>query len=381
LGNYRDAKIVFTPLNGCAGTSFLPVLRHVGFKNIIEVKEQMTPDPDFSAVAKQIPNPEVPISLDLAIKYARENLADIVVAADPDADRIGVVSRKSLQSDEYVFLNGNQIGVLLLNYITQELKRKNVLPTNAVVIKTVVTTDLLAKITTDNRLDIIGDLPVGCKYIAEAMETRLEGRQFLFGTEESHGYMYGDYARDKDGAVAALLIGEYASLLKKSGRTLFEELEEIKKAYGYYRELQQSMFYTGMTGVDKMKKIMSELRGYLPTEIAGLPVVTVLDQFNKTIVDRATGKSVGEYVGFTDNALVFYLNKEKTVRAVARPSNTEPKIKFYAAVGQTVGKDKNEAEYLAIKKDCDQLAQRILDDLVKIADRVSPGGEKFEVLG
>ncbi|MFA7653782.1 MAG: phospho-sugar mutase [Candidatus Magasanikbacteria bacterium] len=381
LGDYRDAKIIFTPLNGCAGTSFLPVLRRVGFKNIIEVQEQMAGDPDFSAVAKQIPNPEVPISLDLAINYARQNSADLVVAADPDADRIGVVSRKSFNNDEYVFLNGNQIGVLLLNYIIQELNNKNALPKNAVVIKTAVTTELLAQIARAHGIEVIGDLPVGFKYIADAMETRLAGRTFLFGTEESHGYLYGDYARDKDGAVAALLICEYASLLKRSGRTLFEQLEEIKKEYGYYRELLQSVFYPGMDGMDKMSAIMNALRANLPQEIAGLKVVEILDQLNKTVIDPATGKRAGEYVGFSDNALVFYLNKEKSIRVVARPSGTEPKIKFYAAVGKTVGKEKSEAEYLAIKKECDQLAYQIVDEMVKISDKISPGGEKFEVLG
>ncbi|MBU1613478.1 phospho-sugar mutase, partial [Patescibacteria group bacterium] len=237
LGDYRDVHVVFTPLHGCASTSFLPVLRRVGFNHIDEVAEQMTLDPDFSQVAKQIPNPEVPISLGMATDQAKKSHADLVVAADPDADRIGVVSRESLASDNYIFLNGNQIGVLIFDYITRELKKKNALPANGVLVKTVVTTDLLTKIAEDNNLETIPDLPVGFKYIADAIENRMLDKVFLFGAEESHGYLYGDYARDKDGAVAALLICEYAALLKKEGRTLYEQLENIKREYGYYREL------------------------------------------------------------------------------------------------------------------------------------------------
>ncbi|MEK7189940.1 MAG: phospho-sugar mutase, partial [Patescibacteria group bacterium] len=265
LSNERDAHIVFTPLHGCASTSFLPVLRHAGFSRIDVVELQMPFDPEFSAVANHIPNPEVPISLDLATRQARESGADLIVASDPDADRIGVVSRESLANNNYIFLNGNQIGVLLFDYITKQRKATGSLPEHGVLIKTIVTTDLLAKIAEANNLDVITDLPVGFKYIANAMDTRLVGREFVFGTEESHGYLYGDYCRDKDGAIAALLICEYAALLKKQGRTLFEQLEFIKKEYGYFREILQAIYFSGMDGMDKMLKIMAELRADFPT--------------------------------------------------------------------------------------------------------------------
>ena len=325
-------------------------------------------DPEFSAVANHIPNPEMPISLNVATKQAQESGADLVVASDPDADRIGVVSRASLSSDEYVFLNGNQIGVLLFDYIVRQRKAAGSLPEHGVLIKTIVTTDLLAKIAEANNLDVIIDLPVGFKYIANAMDTRLASREFVFGTEESHGYLYGDYARDKDGAIAALLICEYAALLKKQGRTLFEQLEFIKKEYGYFREILQAIYFPGMDGMDKMLKIMSALRADLPKEIGGVPVVEIFDQSKP-------------YGGFSDNALAFYLNAEKTIRVVARPSGTEPKIKFYAAVGKPVGLDKSDAEYQAIKKECDELATKILEAMVSSAERISAGGQRLEVLG
>lgn len=368
LSDYRDVHIVFTPLHGCASTSFLPVLRHAGFSRLDVVESQMPFDPDFSNVANHIPNPEVPISLNVAVKQAKESGADLVVASDPDADRIGVVSRESLSNNNYIFLNGNQIGVLLFDYITKQRKSAGTLPTHGVLIKTVVTTDLLAKIAQANNLDVITDLPVGFKYIANAIDTRLAGREFVFGTEESHGYLYGDYCRDKDGAIAALLICEYAAMLKKQGRTLFEQLEFIKKEYGYFREILQAIYFPGMDGMDKMLKIMAELRSELPKEIGGLPVAEVFDQSKP-------------YGGFSDNALVFYLNAEKTIRVVARPSGTEPKIKFYAAVGRSVGMDKSEAEYQMIKKECDELAGRILEAMVSRAEKISAGGQRLEVLG
>ncbi len=373
LGNYRDVHVVFTPLNGCASTSFLPVLKKVGFKKVDTVKKQMPFDPEFKGVAKQIPNPEVPISLDLATKQAKRDGADVVVGADPDADRIGVVSRKSLKNKQYVSLNGNQIGVLLFDYITRQQKSLK----NGLMIKTIVTTDLLTKISKDNKVSVIDDLPVGFKYIGDAMDHRLGKKIFLFGAEESHGYLYGDYARDKDGAVAALLICEYAALLKKEGRTLFEQLEEIKKKYGYYRELLQAVFYNGMDGMDKMLRIMEKLRLKLPTKICGLEVYTVLDQLKKKFINPKNNKVMGKYVGFPDNALIFYLNKEKTIRIVVRPSGTEPKIKFYSAVGEEVGDKK----YIEVKKESDKLVHDILEEMVVRAEKISKGGERFEILG
>lgn len=380
LGNFRDVHILFTPLNGCASTSFLPVLKNCGFKKIETVKSQMPFDPDFKGVAKQIPNPEVPVSLDIATKQAKKSKVDVVVAADPDADRIGVVSPKNSKKQDYIFLNGNQIGVLLLDYITKVLSKKIDLK-KTMVIKTVVTTDLLTKIAFDNGCKVITDLPVGFKYIGDAIDNRLKGNKFLFGAEESHGYLYGDYARDKDGAIAALLICEYAGLLKKEGKTLFEQLESIKKKYGYYRELLQAVFYKGMNGMDKMKKIMDKIRAKLPTKVAGLKVYSVLDQLNKKFIDPKNNKVVGKYIGFPDNALIFYLNKEKTIRVVVRPSGTEPKIKFYAACGMEVGEEKSEKEYQNIKNKCDKLIHEILEDFVKRAEKISKGGERFEILG
>jgi len=381
LGNFRDVEIVFTPLHGCAVTSFLPILKRIGFEDIIEVTEQMTADPNFSHVSKNIPNPEVPISLDVAAALAKKNSADLVLAADPDADRIGVVSRESYNSENYVFLNGNQISVLLLDYIIKQRKISNNLPAHGVVVKTVVTTELLTRIALANKLDVIGSVPVGFKYIAEAVDNQLSDREFIFGAEESHGYLYGTYARDKDGAIAALLICEYAAMLKKLGKTLFEQLEEIKKEYGYFRELLQAIYFTGMDGMIKMAKIMDAMRENLFQEILGRKVVSVLDQANKKIIDPATGKVLEEYVGFPDNALVYYLNEEKTDRVVVRPSGTEPKIKFYVAVGQNVGKDKTEEEYKLIKDEVNKKAFEFLEEFVKKAEAISEGGQRFEILG
>lgn len=380
LGNFRDVHVVFTPLHGCATTSFLPVLRNVGFQHIDEVKEQMTFDPDFSHVTKQIPNPEVPISLDMATVQAQKSKADLVLAADPDADRIGVVSRERFDSDNYIFLNGNQIGVLLFDYITKQFKSKNLLDARHVMIETVVTTDLLSRIAQSVGIQVINDLPVGFKYIGDTIE-HLHDDVFLFGAEESHGYLFGDYAREKDGAVGALLICEYAAKLKKEGRTLYEQLEYIKKEYGYYRELLQSVFFVGMDGMDKMLHIMDVMRSKLPVVLDGHEVYCVLDQLNKKVIQPKTGEIISEYHGYTDNALIFYFDKEKTKRIVLRPSGTEPKIKIYAAVGRDVGLDKSWDEYAVIKKEVDIEIHDILEAMVSLAESISSGGQRFEILG
>ena len=381
LGDYRNVHIVFTPMHGCATTSFLPVLKHVGFDQIDEVSEQMPFDPDFSKVANQIPNPEIPISLEVAIDQAKNSKADIVLAADPDADRIGVVSRESYDNDEYVFLNGNQIGVLLFDYITRRRGELGNMPDRSVMVKTVVTTDLLTKIAEANGIETKIDLPVGFKFIAEYIDNQLDGREFIFGAEESHGYLYGDYARDKDGAIAALLICEYAALLKKEKRTIFEQLEFIKKKYGYYRELLQNIYYHGMDGMDRMTAIMDTLRQDMPGEIGGRNVVSVFDQQSKKVFDPKTGDPNGAYDGFANDALVFYLDAQRQYRVVVRPSGTEPKIKFYVGVGEPVGEEKSLQEYQKIKKEVDDVAHQLLEEIVSYADKISPGGEKFEILG
>ncbi len=381
LGPYRDVHIVFSPLHGCATTSFLPVLEQMNFTVIERVEPQMTPDPEFSAVEKQTPNPEVPIAMRQAVEQAKANGADLALAADPDADRIGVVGRKSFSSDEYVFFNGNQISVLLFDYITSELKQQGRLTKNAVLVKTIVTTELLTKIAQDNGVEVIPDLPVGFKYIGDAIEQRLTGKVFLFGAEESHGYLYGTYAREKDGAVGAMLISEYAAKLKQEGKTLYERLEEIKKQYGYFRELLQAIYYQGMDGMEKMLAIMNNFRAQLPTEVDGKRVHIVLDQLAKKFIDPHTGEEVGEYVGFPDNALVFYLNEERTKRIVVRPSGTEPKIKFYVAIGEDVGLEVTEEKFEQVKQQVDATAFAVLEDIVSRAEKVSNGGKRFEVLG
>ncbi len=381
LNEDRDIKIVFTPLHGCASTSFLPVLKEVGFRDIVLVEEQMAFDANFTNVANQIPNPEVPISLELAIKYAKKNKADIVLAADPDADRIGVVSKKDLKSSDYIFLNGNQIGVLIFDYIVSRLKEKQKLQTSNYLIKTVVTTELLTKIAKDNGLNVIGDLPVGFKYIGDIIEQKIDKGEFLFGAEESHGYLHGDYARDKDGAIAALFVCEYAALLKKENKTLFEQLENIKKEYGYYRELLQNVYYLGMDGREKMIKIMHVLREEMPDKIGDIEVFEVLDQRKKVFINPKNKQVIREYEGYEDDSLIFYLNEEKTNRVVVRPSGTEPKIKFYIAQGQELENKEDEREYKEVKKQVDDSVFKVLEEFVKYAENISPGGKRFEILG
>lgn len=382
LSPHRDISIIFTPMHGCASTSFLPVLRHVGFTHIQEVTEHMPLDPDFSSLPNHVPNPEVRESLTLALTYAKESHADVVVASDPDADRIGVISKSSIESDDYIFLNGNSIAVLLFDYITTQwqLTRPNDLP-KSVLMKTVVTSELLTLMAKKYGVRVQGNLPVGFKYIADAMEHMPLDEHFLFGAEESHGYLYGTYARDKDGAVAALLICEYAAYLKAQGLTLAQQLENIKKEYGYYKEIQQSLYFAGMDGMQRMRRIMDVLRSDVPKTLGGLSVMSFFDQQGSGIIDAETGTVIEPYTGFKDNAVVLYLNTERSIRVVVRPSGTEPKIKFYVAFGQAVGMGVSDDEYRAIQKQVEEKTHALLADVITLAERISPGGKASSILG
>jgi phosphomannomutase len=271
--------------------------------------------------------------------------------------------------------------VLLLDYIIRQRQAQGNLPPGGVVIKTIVTTELISKIAQAHELTVIGDVPVGIKYIADTMDHRLNGHPFIFAAEESHGYVYGTYGREKDSAAAGLLISEYAALLKAEGKTLFQQLEAIKRTYGYYREIQQSLYFTGMDGMTKMLKIMETVRGNPPAEIGGTPVHSILDQLTKQIIDPASRAIVGAYAGFTDNAMIFYLAPDANTRVVVRPSGTEPKIKFYVAVGRPVGADKSDEEYAEIKTTVDKIAHDLVASWIQIAEAISPGGQKSAILG
>ncbi|HNX22780.1 MAG TPA: phospho-sugar mutase [Spirochaetota bacterium] len=316
-----SVKIVYTPLHGTGGTLIPDVLSRMGFKDIIYVDEQMKADPAFSTVRK--PNPEERDALDLAIKYAVRNEADIVIATDPDADRMGIAVRND--KGEFDVLSGNHIGAILEYYILSCRREKGILPSNGAVVKTVVTTDLQDKIAESFSLKVFNVL-TGFKYIGEKIkffEDNNGNYKYVFGGEESYGYLAGIYARDKDAVAATLLISECCAYLKNRGITITDYLDSIFNEYGYYNDKNISIDAEGLKGVEVIGDVMKKFRDKSPEEIGGLKVVKVIDYVNDTIFD-----SNDEVTPLPkSNVLQYKLTDGSTV--TVRPSGTEPKIKFY----------------------------------------------------
>lgn len=323
----RALKIVFTPLHGTGTTSVAPALAAAGFADVRPVPSQSEPDPTFSGVPGRSPNPENPPAVEAAVRLARESGADLVLASDPDADRLGAVVR---HGNEWVFLTGNRIGVLIFEHVARQLSACGKSPEGGLLLKTCVTTDLLDRIAEGHGLRVQGDFLVGFKYIAEAIEKLEDPSLFVFGIEESHGYLRGSAVRDKDAAQAAVLLAERAAELKPQGRTLVDALEEIWARYGYYSELTRSIPLQGKgAGGGLGTRIMDTLRKDPPRSIAGERVLAVVDRRSGDIIDPATGQGIGRAGGLAGNLLVFHLAQDGAERISIRPSGTEPKIKMY----------------------------------------------------
>ncbi|PKL18491.1 MAG: phosphoglucomutase [Spirochaetae bacterium HGW-Spirochaetae-5] len=315
-----NVKIVYTPLHGTGGTLIPDVLSQMGFKDIIYVNEQMKADSSFSTVRK--PNPEERDALDLAIKYAVKSEADIVIATDPDADRMGIAVKND--KGEFDVLSGNHIGAILEYYILSSMKDKGVLPSNGAVVKTVVTTDLQDKIAESFACKVFNVL-TGFKYIGEKIKQFEEAGdyKYVFGGEESYGYLSGTYARDKDAIASTLLISECCAYLKNRGMTITDYLDSIFNEYGYYNDRNISIDAEGLKGVEVIGDVMKKFREKAPEEIGGLKVIKVLDYINDTIYDSCEGGTLLP----ESNVLQYKLSDGSTV--TVRPSGTEPKIKFY----------------------------------------------------
>ena len=307
-----DFKIVYTPLHGSGNILVRRVLDEIGVKNVFIVPEQELPDGDFPTVKS--PNPENPEAFTIAINYAKEQNADVIFGTDPDSDRIGVVVRNS--EGAYFVLNGNQTGTILCEYILRNMREKGVLSENASVVKTIVTTEMVKAISENYGAEII-DVLTGFKFIGEQIklfEDEGNAERFIFGLEESYGYLKGTYARDKDAVVAAMLVTEVAAECKAEGITLYERLTELYEKYGYYLEDLETKTLTGIDGRKQIDAIMDKFR----TETLPFGVEDVKD-YSKGI--DGLPKS---------DVLKFFL--EDDVWFAVRPSGTEPKIKFYFGV-------------------------------------------------
>lgn len=348
----EDMVVVYTPLHGTGNKPVRRVLDEVGFKNVYVVPEQEKPDKNFSTVG--YPNPEDPKAFTLAIELAKEKNAEIVVGTDPDADRIGVVIRD--EKGNYDILTGNMTGALLTEYVLNGRKEKGLLPENAAVIKTIVTTEMVRAIAESYNAELI-EVLTGFKFIGEKIKQFEEDHShtFVFGFEESYGCLSGTYARDKDAVGAAMLVCEMAAYYKNRGMTLHDALEELYKKYGFYKEGVKSVTLKGIDGAEKIGKIMAYLRENTPEGFGGNKVLTVKDYKSGVFTDVATGNKSESPLPASD---VLYYNLEDRAWLCVRPSGTEPKIKFYMGVKAESSADAL-AKVEAMEKSVDELLEKI----------------------
>ena len=365
----RDARVVFTPLHGTSGSTVGEVLRRAGF-DVWFVEQQATPDGDFPEVRFGIANPEIPESMEQAEELARRIDADVVIACDPDADRIGVCSRTA--AGAYQFLTGNEIALLVAHYKLEHLKQQGRLPRRPLVIKTEVTTELLQPVTESFGGTVIGDLLVGFKYHGNVLEQLSKhGRfqdveahleDFVVGVEESHGVLVTSEVRDKDAAGAALLVAELAVVERRRGRTIADYLNDIYLRFGYYAERVLSIVMSGAEGRSKIQRIQTALRAEPPERIGRWRVVKVADHWDESGVH---GPFLSETDRTSRNVLVFHL--ENRARVIVRPSGTEPKSKIYIEVPSSpLGAGAAPEDLEQQRKETNRLAQELGDEFTRL---------------
>lgn len=334
-------KIVYTPLNGTGNKPVRTILDKIGVKNVTVVPEQENPDGNFTTCP--YPNPEIREALDLGLKLCNEVKPDLLLATDPDCDRVGIAVPD--ENGEYVLISGNEVGALLLEYICSERTRLGTMPDKPVAVKTIVTTDIVRKIAEKYNVELI-DVLTGFKFIGEQiaiLEKNNEENRYVFGFEESYGYLAGTYVRDKDAVIASMLICEMAAFYRTKGISLLQARENMYKAYGVYVHSQQSFTFEGAVGMEKMNSIMSQLRENHPSSIGGLNLTDFEDYLSSKATNVITGKT--ETINLPkSNVLAFRLENNASV--IIRPSGTEPKIKAYYT---TTGVDHNEAAELETK--------------------------------
>ena len=324
-------KIVYTPLNGTGNKPVREILSRIGIKDVTIVKEQEMPDGNFPTCP--YPNPEIREALELGLKYCDEVKPDLLLATDPDADRVGIAVP---DGDDYALFSGNEVGAMLLEYICSERTKNGTMPENPITVKTIVTTDLIEEISKEYGLEMI-EVLTGFKFIGEQigfLEDKGEESRYVFGFEESYGYLAGTYVRDKDAVVASMLICEMAAYYRTKGISMIQARENLYKKYGVFRHSLQSFTFEGESGMLQMKSLMQQLRDEQPTDIGGLKVVSVSDYMASVTTCTATGEKTEITLPKSD-VLVFAL--ENHAKVVIRPSGTEPKIKcYYTTVGTTM---------------------------------------------
>lgn len=339
IKRHADLKIVYTPIHG-TGVKMIPEsLKNYGFTNIIHVPEQDVPSGDFPTVVS--PNPEVPSAMAMAIAKAKETDADVIFASDPDADRIGCVARDT--NGEYVMINGNQIVMILLNYLMVRNREMGLLKGNEYIVKTIVTTETIKAIAENQNIKMY-DSYTGFKWIADVIRQNEETSRYLGGGEESYGFLAETFARDKDSVSAISLMAEIAAWARDRGMTYMDMLKDIYIQNGYSLEEGISVVRPGKTGADEIRQMMIQFRENPPKSIAGSDVVLIKDYADLNMTEVKTGKIEKMDFPATSNVLQYFT--EDGTKVSVRPSGTEPKIKFYIEVK---GKLEKAEDYDAVK--------------------------------
>ena len=330
----KNIKIVYTPLHGTGNTVAERLFKEIGFENVYVVPEQKDPDGNFPTV--DYPNPEDPKAFKLALELAKKVDADVVLATDPDADRLGIFS-KDERTGEYVTYTGNMSALLIAEYRISQMKEKGILPTDGMLIKTIVSSNLADAIAKEYNLELI-EVLTGFKNIGKVMKTAEENKDktYVFGFEESYGCLIGDYARDKDGIAAVMALCEAAAYYKEQGITLWEQMQNIYKKYGYYKETQVAIVKEGAEGAQIIKDMMTKMRNTPVSQIGKYKVLTFKDVQKDLVKNMQTG---AETTTGLPTSNVLYYELEDDSWCCVRPSGTEPKIKFYMGVKGTSNED------------------------------------------
>ena len=348
IKDQKDLKIVYTPLHGTGRKPVQRILKEIGFENVYTVPEQEEPDGDFPTV--DYPNPEDKNAFKLALDLAKNKNVDIVLATDPDADRLGVYAKDS-ETGKYMPFTGNMSGMLIAEYILSQRKEKGILNNNGALVTTIVSTDLAKAIAKEYNLKVF-EVLTGFKYIGEKIRQFEESKDYTyeFGFEESYGCLIGTYARDKDAIVAVMMLCEAAAYYKSKGLTLWDQMLNIYKKYGYYKEDVMSLTFEGADGAEKIKEILNNLRTNLLLKIWKYKVLEFRDYKEEKIINMLTKDEKKTQL---PNSNVLYYELENNCWCCVRPSGTEPKIKFYIGV-----KEKKEEE-------ADNAIKQIKEELLK----------------
>lgn len=325
-------KVVYTPLNGTGNKPVRAILNKIGISDVTVVPEQENPDGNFTTCP--FPNPEIKEALAVGLKLCEKVKPDLLLATDPDCDRVGIAVPSP--DGSYVLFSGNEVGAMLFEYIASERTKLKTMPQNPICVKTIVTTDIVKKIAEEYGVEII-DVLTGFKFIGEQigfLETKNQENRYIFGFEESYGYLAGSYVRDKDAVVASMLICEMAAFYRTKGITLIQAREEMYKKYGVYVHSQKSFTCEGAAGMEKMKELMTMLREKTPSEIGGLKVLKFADYVWGIEINKENNTESKLTLPKSD-VLVFTLTDDASV--IIRPSGTEPKIKaYYTTTGKTM---------------------------------------------